>query len=267
MKRKLYGLLLSAALILLLAVPAFAVNTNRLVDDANLLTVVEEEELRAKLDEVSQAHAVDVVIVTANSLGDKTATEYADDYYDYNGYGVGDNRDGILLLVSMESRTWAISTCGSCIPAFTDAGQRYMVEQFRPDLSEGEYASAFATFAALCDDFLTQAETGEPYDVNNEPSEPIKALSFPRLALALVGGYGLVIIAAFIKKSKLKTVRTKTEAEDYTAKDGLKLRVQKDIFLRTDVHRTRRESESERGGSSTHKSSSGTTHGGSSGGF
>ena len=42
--------------------------------------------------------------------GGKTAEAYADDYYDYNGYGYGENDDGLLLLVSMGEREWAITT-------------------------------------------------------------------------------------------------------------------------------------------------------------
>ena len=52
---------------------------------------------------------MDLVVVTANTLGGKSPMEYADDYYDYNGY----TDDGALLLVSMEDRDWWISTKGS----------------------------------------------------------------------------------------------------------------------------------------------------------
>ena len=43
--------------------------------------------------------------MTAGSLNGKTATKYADDYFDYNGYGLGNEKDGILLLISMKNET------------------------------------------------------------------------------------------------------------------------------------------------------------------
>lgn len=52
----------------------------------------------------------------------------ADDFYDYNGYGYGEEGDGIIFLISMEERKWQISTCGFGITAFTDAGQEYMAD-------------------------------------------------------------------------------------------------------------------------------------------
>ena len=57
----------------------------RLVDRADLLSELEEEELEARLDEISERQQADVVVVTVNSLDGKSAQDYADDFYDYNG--------------------------------------------------------------------------------------------------------------------------------------------------------------------------------------
>ena len=59
----------------------------RLVDDADLLTDSEEQELNTELDEISEKQQCDVVVVTKNSLDGKSAQDYADDFFDYNGYG------------------------------------------------------------------------------------------------------------------------------------------------------------------------------------
>ena len=60
---------------------------------------LEEEELEARLDEISEREQVDVIIVTTNSLEGKTAQAYADDYFIDHGYGQGEDGDGILFLV------------------------------------------------------------------------------------------------------------------------------------------------------------------------
>ncbi len=56
---------------------------SHLIDEAGYLTEDEVATLSAQLDEVSDRLNVDVVIVTVNALEGKTATAYADDYYDY----------------------------------------------------------------------------------------------------------------------------------------------------------------------------------------
>ena len=248
----------------------------RLVDDDYLLTTTQQGTLLAKLDDISERQEFDIVIVTVYSLDGKTSTEYADDFFDYNGYGAGNSRDGILLLVSMQERDWAISTHGFGIPAFTDAGQTYLVDQFRPKLSAGDYAGAFTTFADLSDDFVTQARTGEPYDAGNMPDDfELTFQSYLMLLLfSLPGGFATAMIATAIAKRKLRTVRLEATAKNYVRSGSAELTDRRDQFLYSHVSKTARPSESSSrgfsssgGGSSTHTSSSGSSHGGSSGKF
>ncbi len=240
----------------------------RLVDGADLIAESSENVLLAKLDEISERQKVDVVIVTTDSLDGKTAEAYADDFFDYNGYGFGENYDGILLLVSMENRDWHISTCGYGIKAFTDAGIKYISGKFLPSLSDGDYYDAFNTFAGLCDEFITQAKTGKPYDVGNLPKEPYNALL--SLVIAVVAGFAVAAIVTGMMKKQLKSVKSQYAADSYVLKGSMVINDSKDIFLYT--QRSRREKVKDddsggSGGSSTHTSSSGRTHGGDGGKF
>ena len=72
----------------------------RLKDEAGLLSEDEADSLLARLDEISERQSCDVIVVTVASLDGKTAESYADDYFDFNGYGLGQDGDGILLLLS-----------------------------------------------------------------------------------------------------------------------------------------------------------------------
>ena len=80
----------------------------------------EEESVLKELDRISTALPADVVAVTVNSTEGKTPMEYADDYYDYNGYGQGSDYSGVILLIDMGSREMWISTSGMCIDAIGD---------------------------------------------------------------------------------------------------------------------------------------------------
>ena len=92
-------------------------------------------------------------------------------------FGYGEDRDGALLLISMEDNDWYISTCGYGITVFTDAGIQYIGEQIKEDLSDGDFSEAFDKFVGLCDDFITKARTGDPYDSHNLPKEPLASLN------------------------------------------------------------------------------------------
>ena len=237
-----------------------------LVDDAGLLTEEEADALLDKLEEISERQECEVAVVTVDSLEGKTSQEYADDFYDYNGYGYGKDDDGILLLISMEDRDYAITTYGFGIIAFTDAGLQYVVNDFKPALSGGRYGDAFNDFADCCDKFLTQAHTGEPYDGDNMPKGTVHPVYIP---ISLAIGFLISLLIGRSKSAKLKSVRKKESAADYQVAGSMRLYQNSDVLVASNV--TSRvvssSSGSSSGGSSTHTSSSGRSHGGTSGKF
>lgn len=242
----------------------------RLVDQADLLTDEEEAELLGTLDEVSERQKVDVVVITANSLEGRTAQEAADDLYDYCGYGFGEERDGLLFLISMEERDWWISTRGYAITAFTDAGIDFLAEQMLTDLSDGYYASAFTTYAQWCDDYITQAKTGVPYDTDNLPELPFSALGAALIAFGIA--FIISLIATGIMRLKLKSVFSQSRSDDYIKEGSFKLSKKEDLFLYKTVSRRLKPKDdppksTSSSGSTTHRSSSGATHGGRGGKF
>jgi len=185
--------------------------------------------------------------------------EYADDFFDYHGYG----SDGVLLLISMEEGDWWISTTGYGITAFTDAGIAYIGKHIVPYLSDGEYGKALTTFADLCGQFLSQAGTGDPYDTHNLPKDPFKTVQ--NVLISLVIGLAAAFFATGSMKNKLKTVVQKAQANDYVTPGSLQITQSRDFHLYTHLDRVEKAQSS--GGSSTHTSSSGTTHGGGGGKF
>ncbi len=237
----------------------------RLVDQANLLSDDQKKELMSLLDEISERQKCDVVIVTVKNLGGKTAEAFADDYFDYNGYGQGEDFTGLLLLLSMKERDWHISTTGYAIKAFTDAGMEYMSDKFVPKLSDGDYYEAFTDFAELCDKFLTQAKTDKPYDVGNLPKEPFSWIWIP---IAIAVGLVIAFVAVSAMAGQLKSVEPDLGASNYIDKNSLNITTSQQDFIRSIVNKVERpKEEKESGGSSTHTSSSGRTHGGSGGKF
>ena len=252
-----------SVLAILLVLTAFALPVSaaspRLADEAGLFSGTECTAIEKRLDELSTEYGLDVVIVTTDSTGNRSPMEYADDYFDYNDYAP----DGVLLLISMEEGDWWISTTGYGITAFTDAGIEYIGEKVVPYLSDGEYAEGFSVFADLCDQFLAQAKTGDPFDTHNLPKEPFKPVR--SAIMALVIGLIAAFLATGSMKKKLKSVVQKAQANDYVTPGSLQIAKSRDFHLYT--HLDRREKVQSSSGSSIHTSSSGTTHGGSGGKF
>ncbi|MBR4881878.1 MAG: TPM domain-containing protein, partial [Clostridia bacterium] len=83
--KKLIILLCSVMLLLALFIPVYA-NTDYVIDNADLLSDAEEAELEAKLTEMNSNSGCDIVVLTESYI-DTDIMSYADDYFDYNGYG------------------------------------------------------------------------------------------------------------------------------------------------------------------------------------
>ncbi|MEE0464568.1 MAG: TPM domain-containing protein [Lachnospiraceae bacterium] len=257
----------------LLATPVLAeesskVSKDYVVDNADLLTQTEENELSEKLQDISDELQFDVVVVTTNSIGSKTATEYADDYFDYNGYGRGSNNDGALFLVDMGDRKWAISTSGYGIEAIVDSALDDMEEEIVPYLKSGDYDGAFNEFADLTYDIVNDAKNGKSY--SNSTTSTIKNHKNigTNLIVAFSIGAGISLIIILVYRSKLKPVKFQKEAKEYIVPGSFNLRRSDDVFLYFNITKVPipKNNDSDDSGS-FHSSSSGSSHGGSSGSF
>ena len=271
MKKILSVILFVFALCLCTALPAFAAEIDgftdeyyRVIDMADLLTDREEAALIEKLDEISLRQHLDVVVATTDHLEGYSVRVYADLLYDVCKFGYGSGKDGLMLLISIEDNDWYITTCGYGITVFTDAGIEYIGKQIKPYLSDGDFVSAFDEYASLCDEFITQAKTGEPYDNGNMPREPLSLIWIP---ISLVIGFVLSQMIVGGMKGKLKTVRSQAAANSYLKSGSMIVTESRDMFLYHTVTRIAKPKNNSSSGSSTHRSSSGATHGGGGGKF
>lgn len=265
MNKKFLALIFAVLLCIVSIVPVFAADevTFRYVDQAEIVDNSLDADLLTKLDEISERQQFDVVVLTIDTLEGATIEAAADDFFDYLGYGYGDNLDGALLLVARDERQWHISTSGYGITALTDYGIEYIGEQMTSDLSDGDYYSAFVTYAELCDEFVTMAKNGEPFDFDTAPKTPFNV--FKNLLISLVVGLVLALIVTLIMKSQLKSVRMQNAAANYEKPGSMMVTDSREYFLYSNVNREKKADNN--GGSSTHSSSSGNTHGGGGGSF
>ena len=265
MKKKLLTLVFAAVLLIVLAVPCFAEEA-RCVDNAGLLSDAQMLSVCAKLDEISIKHGVDITVLTTPSTYGDDVSAYADSFYDNSDWGQGDRRDGIMLMISMAERDWYISTCGRGIDAVTDYGISYIGQQIVGELSEGDYAAAFEHFADVCGQMLTQEASGEAYDIDNKVDEK-HGFNFEGGLVSLFIGAITALFPTKIMKDDLKSVNNQVKASNYIKQGSLNLTNKSDTFLYRHVATVPIVHEDSGGGSSTHVSMGGMTHGGGGGKF
>lgn len=253
------------------------------VDAADILTDSEEAELEAGLRSFKEEQDFDIVVLTVESLGGYDVVDYADIFYDNNGYGGGSENDGALILVSTEYRDWTMITSGYGITAITDYSLDEIEEEILPDLSSGNFSDAFKKFGDHCAYCVREARAGNIIDEyipgENESSEGSSSNSTDsqgakQIALGVNAGIGGVIglISSWLingrRKGELKSVRYKTQAKEYVRMGSLDLTENRDRYLYKTVSRVpinRVDDDDDRGhfrGSTIHLSPGGKIHGG-----
>ncbi len=290
--RKKWFILPCLLLLVALILPVSAQGAPKVIDEAELFTAAQAQNLERRAQQLCNTYELDVVLVTKASVDGASVEAFADDYFDYNGYGVGNDASGVLFLLVMDTREWAISTCGECIYALTDYGQQEIFSDMAGFLSDGDYYQAFDRYLQNLDTYFAAYRDGEPIDgqpgdytgpgsfehgTQEEIVHPDRRISagtvIKRLLLALAIGCGVGAIVLLIFRSGMNTAKAQRSATDYMKSGSYHLSGQRDIFLYSHTSRTRKSDDSghsgggRSGGSSVHHSSSGRSHGGSHGRF
>jgi uncharacterized protein len=131
----------------------------KVYDKAELFSTSESQELDKRAEELTEKLKLDIVIVTTNDTEGKSTRAYADDFFDYTGFGYNGSKDGILLLIDMQNRQVYISTSGIGIQYFTDERINSVLDNVYNYLSTKNYAEGASTFL---NDVETYVNAGIP---------------------------------------------------------------------------------------------------------
>lgn len=266
--KKLKILVIAIFLTIIILQPMIVLGDKSLVfDEGNLFSQEDIINLEEEANNLSRAYNLDIVIVTTNDALGKTPREYADDFYDEGGFGIGNDYDGILFLIDMDNREPYISTTGLGIRYLTDGRIQSIIDQtFDGGLIEGDYYGAAMTFL---DGTKAYLQRGIPSDQYNEPEviKPKNTLTIMEFIISLVVGIGLSGSFFLSTKSRYKMKKVPSHFS-YRNNSIVNFKSNEDKLVNTFVtHRvipkpSETSGSSSSGKSSTHTSSSGRTHGG-----
>ena len=213
---------------------------NYVTDAAGLLNESETARLERMAESVSQKYGVGVYIVTVEDYRDfHSEGVYKATYTIYHEYtmGEGPNRDGIMLLLSMDDRDWAMFCYGArCEYAFNSYGQEQLEKVFLDRFGESDWYGGFENYIKECSVYLKKAADGKPV----RASALLACLIVAGLALLAAG----VIVAVIWEK--MNSVAIKVTANSYVS-GTLQLTEQTDRFTHrtTSTRRIERRSSSE----------------------
>ena len=231
-----------------------SVSMQYVFDISDLLTYEEWEELEARAADISNRQHCGVYFALVDDYtdyGDGGVYEVTYQLYHGSELGFGTDRDGIIVLLSMEERDYAMFVYGEYAEyAFDSYGQEKLEEQFLGDFGDNDWYGGISHYLDACDEFLTKADAGDPvrlsYWENFWEYLPVVAV----LVCMLTG-----LVCIWLMRG-MKSVHQKKEANAYLTEGGLHLTQQYDQYTHTTETRTKIEKSSSSGGS-THSESGG----------
>ena len=252
MKQRFVTLLLALLAALTLTVPAWAEQQSGdpfVYDTAGLLSEADYADLEQTADAISWQYRCAVYIVTVDDYG-----RYGGDAYEaaaniYNGqdFGIGAERSGILLLLSMWDRSYALYVRDGYAKSMVgNYAQTVLEDSFLDYFGADDWYGGFNAYLTACEDMFQQAADGHPM------TKPLGKVILPALAV----GCGVALMICLVMKGKMKSVRKGAEADVYVTAEGLELTERSDIYTHTTETRRRKNSKdgSESGGGGSGRS-------------
>lgn len=228
--------LLLAALMLLSSLTACGKDKEK---DSNLIKLGDYELLYKGACIMEDSDGNDAIVLSLDFTNNSKENQYT--------MGVGPNRDGIMLLLSMADRDWAMFCYGShCEYAFNSYGQEKLEKVFLDNFGEDDWYGGFEDYVKECRVYLEKAANGKPVRAS---------LFFPMLVVIGLSLLAAIAIVAVIWQ-KMDNVSEKTTANAYVAA-GLRLTEQTDRFTHKTTSSRKIERSSSSGGSSRSESGGG----------
>ncbi len=239
------------ALLLSLPMTARAAELDYVTDDAGILTDSERTSLEARAAEISREYGCGLYLVTVDNFWSYGGTPFdaaCNIYRDYD-LGVGEDRDGFILMLSMRERDYALAVYGPfASEALNDFAQERLEKVFLDDFGDDRWYDGFADCLDRCEKYLDMASRGRPLNPKTDPASI--AL---RVGIAVALSCLVALIVCLYWKGQMKSVRKGSDARAYMVADSNRLRVREDRFTHaTQVRRRIEQHTSSGGGRSSH---------------
>lgn len=260
MKKRIAIFLLACLLTVFTAViPAAALDT-QVYDHYGLLSSSDDIELNHDAVLISQEQNCGIYVVIVDRWQDYGGVDVLDcarTLYDSYDMGYGSGKDGILLLLSMDERDYALFTIGSYAESvFSDYALQVLESEFLDDLANDDWAGGISDYIETCGYILQDDLSVDDYIAYPDDSyieEPAwveeKAFSLSTLVVIIFIPCAIALIVCLILKAQLKSVHNPS-ADAYVGPEGLHLRIREDRFLYNTVTRRRIDTSSSSGRSS-----------------
>ena len=240
-------------------------NSAKVYDYAMVLTTSEEKKLKEDIYEYINKYNMDMVLVTVKYHEKNSTKEYAEDFYDYNGFGLNSTYDGIIFVIDFNFgyTDIYISTTGQAIRIYDD----YRIDNMLDNIASKKNSGYYSMFNKFIADASSYASYGVPSSNLNTTINGNGDLVYMPYSTIIILSIIVPTIVLLIFVFKNKMVRKSINASYYLKEDSVIINSRSDRFITTHTSSVRINDSSSSsggrvGGSSVSRGSSGRSHGG-----
>lgn len=215
---------------------------SHIYDERQLLSAEEKSGLNRKIKETEERHdyklGLYLALVTSYSdYGFYSIEDFSEYFYKENKLGYGQDKNGILFIISYKEREYDICAYGDFShKTYTDFGKNKLAAYCMPSLKKLDFYQAFDSFINKAEVLLVYSEKGHPFDRGSfyfDPESLIIAL-ITALALSFIAG----MIVTLLLKGKMNNVKAAKDADSYAEADKIKILYRSDSFTHNTVIRS-----------------------------
>lgn len=175
----------------------------RIYDGANIIGKETEAELTPLLDEVSTQTGIDFAVMTVYEVPDEFgAKEYAERYFAHFDFGHGEEKNGVLLMISVEPENCFLTAFGEAAKYFGSGDLKKYTESFYTQYKRDNYDETVKIFAAESAKRLL-----------------MEKLELPIIAVCLLTAAAVIVSVSIIISKRKKNAAFYTDNENETIKN------------------------------------------------
>ncbi len=234
MKKKVFLLIILSLFFLPILVKAEykvpeADKTKKIYDYADLLTDEEEKDLYDRVVKYIEKYNLDMALVTINEnpygSSDRDISLYAEDFYEYNKFGMNSSHDGIIILIDMDNRAPCVTATGQGILIYDDERKISMNDDAFDNIADAKYYDAFLSYIDDASNYASEGvapsnalycidENGEYYKCREEE----KSVNWIVTILTSVFG---ALCPVLVHTRKYRGVKLATKADNYLKENNI----------------------------------------------
>ncbi len=235
--KKIFIFIAAFAMAFSMGITAFA-DESYIFDYADLLTESEEISLNEKAQAVAEETNTATYVLTVEDMaeyGYYDAREFAEAFYNENSLGLDEEKNGLLVMLSMADRDYAFVTYGGFVnTTLYESDLDTIEDSMLDDFGYDDWYGGFYDFMYTVEDLLLYRE---PYAAGNQEYYGYEVLDEEdgydiafNIGVGVIVGLAAALCVCLVLKGQMKSVQIGAKADRYVGKDGFRLTARSDNF-------------------------------------